>query len=77
MTGAHDLVAAVRDAAGRHSNSWEALVPSAFEVNLDAEAAEEDAYAAMAAAKRALRDHICQAYGITIRELRSLALATP
>ena len=70
-----DLVAAVRAAAAAHRTSWEALVPNHFEVNLDMEAAEEDAYAEMARAKAILRDHICETYGISIRELSSLAMA--
>ena len=70
----HALVEAVRTAARKHNSSWEALVPDAFTINLDAEEAEEHAYAEMAAAKRALRDHICSIYGISARELSSLAL---
>ena len=69
-----DLVMAVRAAAAQHNITWEAMVPDMFTVNLDAEAAEEAAYAEMAAAKRALRDHICTTYGITMRELGSLAM---
>ena len=71
---AHRLVEIVRAAARVHNRSWEALVPDAFTVNLGAEAAEERAYAAMAAVKRDLRDHICATYGISIRELASLAM---
>lgn len=67
------LVALVREAARRHGLTWEALVPNPFEVNLAAEQAEEDAYAEMAAAKAELRDHICKVYGLSIRELASLA----
>ena len=74
MNDGRHLVALVREAAARHSTSWEALVPSSFEVNLEAEAAEEEAYAEMARAKRALRNHICDVYGISIRELSSLAM---
>lgn len=74
-TLAHDLVAAVREAAAVHQTTWEALVPNRFEVNLQAEAAEEDAYAEMARRKAALRQHICDTYGISIRELSSLAMA--
>jgi len=66
-------VEAVRKAAQAHATSWEALVPNALEINLDAEAAEEVAYEEMAVAKRALRDHICAIYGISFRELNSLA----
>jgi hypothetical protein len=72
---AHDLVAAVRAAALVHKSTWEALVPSQFEVNLDVEEAEEAAYTDMARAKARLRDHICHTYGISIRELSSLAMA--
>ncbi|URW76374.1 hypothetical protein M9980_03895 [Sphingomonas donggukensis] len=68
-------MAAVRAAAGKHASSWEALVPDRFVVNLSAEADEEAAYADMAAAKRALRDHICTVYGVSIRELAHLATA--
>jgi hypothetical protein len=67
------LVQDVRDAAARHKVSWGVLVPSAFVVDPQAEQAEEDAYQDMALAKRALRDHICQTYGITAAELCSLA----
>jgi hypothetical protein len=74
MDDGHDLVAAVRSAAQAHSLTWEAMVPDQFTVNLGAEAAEEAAYAEMARRKRALRDHICDTYGISIRELTSLAL---
>ncbi|WBO23016.1 hypothetical protein [Sphingomonas abietis] len=48
-------------------------MPSAFVVDPGAEAAEEAAYQDMADAKRALRDHICETYGITSAELCSLA----
>ncbi|ATE65563.1 hypothetical protein [Rhizorhabdus dicambivorans] len=68
------LVDAMRDAARRHASHWEALVPDASTVNAAAEEAEETAYAEMALAKRALRDHICATYGITPRELSSLAI---
>jgi hypothetical protein len=71
---AKELVEAVREAARRHNKTWETLVPDAFRVDLAHEEAEELAYAEMAAAKRALRDHICETYGITIRELASLAM---
>lgn len=71
---ARTLVAAVREAARAHNSSWEALVPDPFTVNFSAETAEEAAYADMARAKAALRDHICHTYGITARELASLAL---
>lgn len=72
---ARRLVDAVRDAASRHATSWETLVPDSSTINPSAEAAEEAAYAAMARAKRALRDHICAAYGISLRELSSLVTA--
>jgi hypothetical protein len=67
------LVAAVREAAQRHNLTWEALVPASLEVNLDHEEAEERAYAEMARTKAILRDHICETYGISVRELASLA----
>lgn len=73
-TEAETLVAAVRAAARAHNATWEALVPDPFTVNLTAEVAEEVAYAEMAVAKRALRDHVCATYGISIRELASLAM---
>jgi hypothetical protein len=66
------LVAAVREAARRHNLTWEALVPNVHEVDFRHEEAEELAYMEMAAAKTALRDHICETYGISIRELNSL-----
>jgi hypothetical protein len=66
------LVATVRDAARRHNMTWEALVPDALRVDFAHEEAEELAYAEMAAAKAALRDHICETYGISVRELTSL-----
>jgi hypothetical protein len=69
-----ELVAAVRRAADHHHTTWERLVPDAFRVDFAHEDAEEAAYAEMAQAKRALRDHICETYGITARELASLAL---
>lgn len=75
VTGdAHALGAAVRDAARRHNLTWNVLVPDRFTVNHDAEAAEEIAYAEMVVAKRALRDHICVVYGISVDELASLAM---
>ncbi|NIJ07283.1 hypothetical protein FHS31_000879 [Sphingomonas vulcanisoli] len=69
----HALVAEVRKAARAHGDTWEALVPPHLAINLDAEEAEEAAYAEMAQAKRRLRDHICEMYGISMRELSSLA----
>jgi hypothetical protein len=73
MDDGRDLVQDVRDAAARHKVSWGVLVPSAFIVDPQAEQAEEEAYQDMAEAKRALRDHICETYGITAAELCSLA----
>ena len=72
-TLAHTLVANVRTAATAHQSTWEALVPNRFEVNLEAEEAEEDAYQDMARHKKELRRHICETYGLSIRELASLA----
>lgn len=74
MKEGQNLVAAVRAAAAAHSLSWELMVPDHVTINLAAEAAEEAAYAEMARHKRALRDHICATYGISVRELTSLAL---
>jgi plasmid stability protein len=71
---ARELVAAVRRAAALHNASWEAMVPDHLTINLAAEAAEEQAYLAMSAEKAKLRDHICEVYGISIRELASLAM---
>ena len=68
------LVAAVRTAAALHNLTWEALVPDQFTVDLRAEAAEERAYLEMARHKAELREHICATYGISIRELSSLAM---
>lgn len=67
------LVAEVRRAAQAHGLSWAALVPNPFEINLGAEAAEEEAYADMARARAALRDHIRETYGLSSAELGSLA----
>lgn len=72
---AHRLVSAVRAAAAVHAASWDALVPDRFTVNLAMEPAEEAAYADMARAKAALRRHICETYGLSARELASLAAA--
>lgn len=69
-----ELVAAVREAARKHSLTWDALVPSHSHVDFAHEEAEELAYVEMAKAKRALRDHICETYGITPRELAGLAM---
>jgi hypothetical protein len=74
LNDARELVESVRAAARAHNRTWEALVPDAFTVNLAAEAEEERAYEAMATAKHALRDHICSVYGLSIRELASLAM---
>lgn len=68
------LVAEVRAAALAHKTSWEALVPTSFLVNVDAEAVEDAAYEEMARAKLRLRLHICETYGISYRELISLAM---
>lgn len=68
-----ELVAAVRDAAKRHNVTWEAMVPDPYRVDFQHEEAEELAYAEMAAAKAALRDHICKTYGLSARELAGLA----
>lgn len=68
------IVAAVRRAAAAHNLTWEALVPDQFTVDLSAEAAEERAYLAMTREKERLRDHICATYGLSIRELASLAM---
>jgi len=73
MDEARILVEDVRSAARAHSLTWEKMVPDAVTLNRAAEAAEEAAYADMAAAKARLRDHICATYGLTIRELASLA----
>lgn len=67
------MVDAVRAAARKHNLTWEALVPDPYRLDLAHEEAEERAYAEMATAKRALRDHICEVYGISARELSSLA----
>lgn len=75
LDSAHRLVAAVRAAAAVHRVTWEAMVPDSFVIDLRMESAEEDAYAAMAAEKAKLRRHICETYGISIRELASLAMA--
>ena len=74
LDSGRDLVAKVRTAAARHNATWEALVPDQFTVNLLAETAEEQAYLAMAGEKQRLREHICATYGISIRELASLAM---
>jgi len=68
-----ELVAAMREAARKHSLTWEALVPDSDRVDLAHEAAEERAFDELAAARRALREHICETYGITAREFAGLA----
>ena len=70
---ARSLVAAVRAAALKHGKAWEELVPPSLAINFAAEAAEDAAFDEMAQAKRALRDHICETYGVSPRELFSLA----
>lgn len=72
---AHRRAAAVRPAAVSHAAPWEALVPDSFTIDLAQEQAEQDAYDAMAAEKAKLRQHICDTYGLSIRELASLAMA--
>jgi hypothetical protein len=67
------MVAAVRAAAARHAIVWRDLVPTRYEVNAAAEAAEDIAFQDMADAKQALREHICRSYGVTAAELCSLA----
>lgn len=68
------LVAAVRRAAAVHDATWQAMVPDQFTVSVAAEAAEEDAYLAMAVEKQKLRDHICATYGLSIADLAGLAM---
>jgi len=68
-----ELVALVQAAARRHGVAWSALVPDAYRVNHLAEAAEEEAYAELAHVRHALRDHIYETYGISLRELCRLA----
>ena len=67
------LAATMRAAAERHRTTWEALVPNQLTIDPTAEPAEEAAYAEMAEARRRLRDHICATYGLSVRELISLA----
>ncbi|USI74046.1 hypothetical protein [Sphingomonas morindae] len=67
------LVADVRETARRHRLAWGELVPDATTINAAAEGREEEAYQEMAAAKRRLRDHICDTYGISAAELCALA----
>jgi hypothetical protein len=67
------LVESVRAAAARHNLTWEALVPDPYRIDVAHEEAEELAYKEMEAAKDQLRDHICHTYGISYRELSSLA----
>ena len=68
-----ELVASVREAAHRHGVAWAALVPDTHGVNCQAEDAEEEAYAELAHVRHALRDHIYETYGISLRELCRLA----
>jgi hypothetical protein len=71
---ARALVAQVRAAAEKHNIAWNALVPSRDVVDWSAEASEEAAFKEMAEAKHALRQHICETYGITAEELGHLAI---
>ena len=73
MNEGQALIEAVRAAARAHGASWQAMVPNSFVVNADAEADEDLAFTAMAEAKRRLREHIAATYGVSIRELASLA----
>lgn len=70
---ARQLVDAVRAAAAAHRSTWEAMVPDSFTVDLAMEPAEEAAYADLARAKARLKAHICQVYGLSPREIASLA----
>jgi hypothetical protein len=69
------LVAVVRATAERHSIAWKALVPSRDVVDWSAEDIEDAAFNEMAEAKRALRQHMCETYGITPEELGYLTVA--
>ncbi|UAK24004.1 hypothetical protein [Sphingomonas nostoxanthinifaciens] len=69
----HGFVATVREAQHHHATAWRSLVPDAATVNVAFEAAEEEAYAGLAAAKALLREHICRTYGVSPRELCRLA----
>ena len=69
-----DLVAAVRSAVAAHGECWGVLVPTPFVVNQSGEAAEEAAFQAMAEAKRRLRDHILETYGLSPEELSGLVV---
>lgn len=71
---ARALVDQVRAAAKKHNLAWNALVPSRDIVDWSAEASEEAAFNEMAEAKHALRQHICDTYGITAEELGHLAV---
>lgn len=71
---ARSIVAAVRRAAAVHDASWAAMVPDQFTVEAGAEAAEEQAYRAMAVQKARLREHIGTTYGVSIDELVRLAI---
>ena len=70
---AERLVQQVRDAADRHGVAWGTLVPDARTYDASAEVLEETAFQEMAEAKSALRQHICDTYGISIAQLNSLA----
>jgi hypothetical protein len=69
------LVNRVRTAAEKHNLAWNILVPSRHVVDRSAEASEEAAFNEMAAAKHALRQHICETYGITAEELGHLTIS--
>lgn len=73
ISEAHALVAAVREAARRHGIAWATMIPDPHSFNAAAEAHEEAAFQDMAEAKAALRRHICDTYGLSPRELASLA----
>ncbi|WP_267397150.1 MULTISPECIES: hypothetical protein [unclassified Sphingomonas] len=67
-------MAIVRATAERHNIAWSALVPSRDVVDWSAEAHEEAAFVEMAEAKHALRQHLCETYGISAEEFAYLAL---
>jgi hypothetical protein len=73
-TAGRALVAIVRATAERHNIAWNALVPSREVVDWSAEDIEDAAFNEMVEAKRALRQHICETYGITPEELGHLTL---
>jgi hypothetical protein len=72
---ARTLVNQVRAAAKKHNLAWNVLVPSRDVVDWSAEVSEEAAYNEMTEAKHALRQHICETYGITVEELGHLAIS--